>query len=317
MPGRGGHKDTVVAGFAVSRFLSAMFLADTLLIFIAASLTKPMQPMLDAFRARTGIVVQRESGASLEHVRKITELHRIPDVVLLADADVISQLLVPAYATWYADFARNRMVVAYTDRSRFAKEITPDNWMHLLRRQGVEVGRTDPDLAPVGYRTLLMFQLAERYYGQRGLASSLLEHAPKRNIRPNAAELAALLEAGELDYIYDYQSVAESNGFRFLALPDAINLGDPARAADYAAASVSVRGTAPGTIAEFKGQPILYGLTVPKDAPHAGAAARFLAYLMSPETLRALRAAHIDMLDRPVIHGSGAPPELGRGGPGL
>ena len=63
-------------------------LADTLVIFIAASLTKPMQPALDTFSARTGIVVLRESGGSLEHARKVTELQRIPDLLLLADADV-------------------------------------------------------------------------------------------------------------------------------------------------------------------------------------------------------------------------------------
>jgi molybdate/tungstate transport system substrate-binding protein len=295
----------------------AMVAADTLVLFIAASLTKPIQPVLDTFAARTGVVIQRESGASLEHVRKITDLHRVPDVLLLADADVIAQLLVPRYAGWYADFARNRMVVAYTDRSRYAKEITAANWTQILRRADVEVGRTDPNLAPVGYRTLLMFDLAERYYKKPGLSAGLLEHAPERNIRPNAAELAALLAAGELDFIYDYQSVAESNGFHFIALPDAINLGAPARAADYAAVSVTVRGTAPGTTTRFKGQPILYGLTIPKAAPHGAAAIRFLAYLTSPETLRALRAAHVDMLAHPMIHGSGAPPELGRVGPGL
>ncbi len=306
-----------VAGPAWSRFLNVMLLADTLVLFIAASLTKPIQPLLDTFAARTGIVIQRESGASLEHVRKITELHRVPDVLLLADADIIPQLLVPAYTSWYADFARNRMVVAYTDRSRHAKEITRANWTEILQRSDIEIGRTDPNLAPVGYRTLLMFDLAERYYRRAGLAAALLQHAPERNIRPNAAELAALLAAGELDYIYDYQSVAESNGFHFIAPPDAINLGDPAHAADYAVASVTVRGTAPGATARFTGQPILYGLTVPKDAPHRAAAARFLDFLTSPATLRALRAAHVDMLDRPVIHGSGAPPEIGRGGPGL
>src|SRR4051812_26519545 len=75
------------------------------------SLTKPIQPTLDAFSARTGIVVQRESGASLEHVRKITELHRVPDVILLADADVFPSLLIPKHASWYAEFARNRMVI--------------------------------------------------------------------------------------------------------------------------------------------------------------------------------------------------------------
>ena len=288
-------------------------LADTLLIYVAASLAKPIQPVLDAYAARTGTVIQRESGASLEHARKITELHRVPDLLLLADVEVISQLLVPKYATWYAEFARNRMVVAYTDRSKRAREITPDNWTKILQSNDVEIGRTDPNLAPVGYRTLLMFDLAERYYKQAGLAASLLQHAPERNIRPNAAELAALLAAGELDYIYDYQSVAESNGFHFIALPDAINLGDPKLAAEYARVSVRVRGTARGTTADFTGQPILYGLSVPKDAPHATAAAHFLAYLTSANVIQTLRAGHVDMLDRPIVVGTGAPSEI-RGG---
>ncbi|MGH7617451.1 MAG: extracellular solute-binding protein [Gemmatimonadaceae bacterium] len=314
---RPGTRKDQVAGPAEWSFLNDMHFADTLLVFIAASLTKPIRPVLDAFTARTGVVIQRESGASLEHVRKITELHRVPDLLLLADADIIPKLLVPKYASWYADFARNRMVVAYTDRSRHAKEITAANWTDVVQRRDVEVGRTDPNLAPVGYRTLLMFDLAERFYEKSGLAAQLLQHAPDRNIRPNAAELAALLAAGELDYIYDYQSVAESNGFHFIALPDAINLGDPAHAADYAAVSVTVRGNAPGITTRFTGQPILYGLTVPKDAPHAAAADKFLAYLASPATLRALHRAHVDMLDRFVIHGSGAPPAIGRGGPGL
>jgi molybdate/tungstate transport system substrate-binding protein len=287
-------------------------LADTLVIYVAASLTKPLQPVLDAYAARTGTVIQRESGASLEHVRKITELHRTPDLLLLADAEVISQLLVPKYATWAAHFARNRLVLAYTDRSKHAREITAQNWTQIVRRTGVEVGRTDPNLAPVGYRTLLMFSLAERYYKETGLATALIRSAPDRHLRPNAAELAALLAAGELDYIYDYQSVAESNGFRFIALPDAINLGDPKRAADYSSVSVEVRGTTRNSKATFKGQPILYGLSVPKDAPHAAAAARFLEYLMSPAVIRKLRAAHVDMLDRPVVVGTGAPPELTR-----
>ena len=277
--------------------------------------TKPLQPVLDTFAVRTGTVIQRESGASLEHVRKITELNRIPDVLLLADVEVISQLLVPKYASWYAEFARNRMVVAYTDRSKRAKEVTPENWTKILQQNDLEIGRTDPNLAPVGYRTLLMFDLAERFYQQHGLAASLLQHAPERNIRPNAAELAALLAAGELDYIYDYQSVAESNGFRFVPLPDAINLGDPKRAAEYAKVHrVRVRGATPGSTAEFTGQPILYGLTVPRRMRRTPLPRRASSTISRRGDHRAtLRAAHVDMLDRPVIVGTGAPAEL-RGG---
>lgn len=286
------------------------FVADTLVLFIAASLTRPIQPLLDAYAARTGTVILRESGASLEHVRKITELGRIPDLVLLADDEVIEQLLVPKHTTWHAQFARNRIVLAYTSKSKHAGEITRENWTQIVRRPGVEIGRTDPDLAPVGYRTLLMFKLAERYYEQTGLAESLLRAAPARNLRPNAAELAALLAAGEFDYIYDYESVAQSNGFRYIALPGEINLGDANRAAEYATVSVTVRGSSRGSTTTFKGQPILYGLSIPTNAPHRAAATRFLAHLMTPEVVRLLRAAHVDMLDRPIVVGSGAPAEL-------
>lgn len=288
--------------------MPAFALADTLVLFLAASLAKPIQPVLDSFAARTGTVIQRESGASLEHARKITELHRIPDVLMLADADVFPQILVPKYATWYADFARNRMVVAYTPRSRHANEIMRDNWMTILERNDVEVGRTDPDLAPVGYRTLLMFNLAQDFYHRPGLAASLLAHAPPRNMRANAAELAVLLASGELDYIYDYQSVAESNGFRFVALPDEINLGDPDRTSEYARASVTVHGTNRDSRVTFRGAPIVYGLTIPIGAPHAAAAVKFLEYLESPDVLARLRAAHVDMLGGLAINGTGAPP---------
>lgn len=283
------------------------FAADTILIFIAASLTKPLQPTLDAYAARTHTVILRESGATLEHVRKITELHRTPDLLLLADADVFPQFLVPKYSSWFAEFARNRMVVAYTDKSKHAGDINPADWMKILARSDVEVGRTDPNRAPVGYRTLLMFDLAERHYKTPGLAKTLLEHAPEKNIRPNAAELAALLAAGELDYIYDYQSVAESNGFKFIKLPSQIDLGDAIQASQYARVSVQVRGTTPGTTATFKGQPILYGAMIPAAAPHAKAATGLYRYLTSADIVAQLRAAHIDMLARPIVVGRGAP----------
>lgn len=283
------------------------FAADTVILFVAASLAKPLQPVLDTFAARTHTVILRESGASLEHVRKMTELKRIPDLLLLADAEVFPQFLVPAYSTWYSEFARNRMVIAYTNKSKYAKEITANNWRQILARRDVEVGRTDPNLAPVGYRTLLMLQLAENHYKTPGLSKRLLDNAPQRNIRPNAAELAALLSAGELDYIYEYQSVAESNGFKFIPLPDAINLGDPSRAAEYASVSVAVRGAARGTKTVFKGQPILYGASIPRGAPHRDAAALLYLYLTSNAVADQLRALHVDMLPHPIVIGTGAP----------
>ena len=279
---------------------------DTVVVYLAASLTKPLQAALDTFAAQNRVVVQRESGGSLEHARKITELGRIPDVVALADPEVFPQLLMPKFVTWYADFARNRMIIGYTDRSRHAAEIDSTNWRRILAEPGVEVGRPDPKVAPAGYRTLLLLALAEKYYGERGLAQRILANADPTKVRPNAAELAALLQTGEVDYVFDYESVAAAYGFRALRLPAAIDLGDPARASEYAQAKV--RGPSAGTdTVTYTGAPILYALSVPANAPHPAAATRLASFLLSAEGRRMMRAAHVDALDRAVFVGTGAP----------
>src|SRR5215204_3154522 len=208
--------------------------ADTVVVFTAASLAVPIRAALDSFARQTGAVVQQENGASLELARRITELGRVPDVIALADQEVFPQLLVPRAASWYVRFARNRLVLAYTDRSTGASQLNSVNWHRLFLRPGVRVGRSDPRLAPVGYRTLLLYRLAELHYRIPGLASRLEARTPPALMRANASELVALLQAGELDYIVDYESLARANRLRFVTLPPAIDLGDPARARDYA-----------------------------------------------------------------------------------
>src|SRR5471032_2944582 len=78
---------------------------DTVLVFVAASLTNALKPQLDSFSARTGTTVLTESGASMEHVRKITDLHRVPDVILLADDDIFPSKLAPRYVSWWTAIA--------------------------------------------------------------------------------------------------------------------------------------------------------------------------------------------------------------------
>lgn len=282
---------------------------DTVLVYLAASLTKPLQAALDSFAVRNDIVVQRESGASLEHARKITELGRIPDVIALADVEVFPQLLMPDHVRWYAEFARNRMIIGYTDRSRHAAEIDSTNWPRVLAMSDVQVGRPDPDLAPAGYRTLLMLELAERYYHSPGLAARVLANAPRRNMRPNAAELAALLQTGELDYIFDYESVALAYGFKALHLPAGIDLGDPALSGAYATAHVRVQGKGSDS-ATFAGAPIVYALSIPRGAPHASAAQRLATFLLSADGRRMMRAARVDALDEAVFVGTDVPDVL-------
>jgi len=273
---------------------------DTVVVYVAASLAQPVRAVADSFARRTGAVVLIESGGSLEHARKLTELRRVPDVLLLADHEVFSELLMPAHVAWYAQFARNRMVIAYTARSRFAAEITVQNWREVLQRPGVEIGRPDPDRAPAGYRALLLLRLAESHYRDPGLGARILARSPPRNMRGNAAELAGLLRLGELDYIFEYESLARSHKFRFVTLPREIDLSDTALAQRYAAARVRVAGRSPRDSVTFVGGPILYGLSIPARAPHRAAAARFVDYLLGAGK-GALRAANVDLLEVPRV----------------
>jgi molybdate/tungstate transport system substrate-binding protein len=289
----------------------AVTVPDTVVVYSAASLAMPLRSALDTFAHSTGAVIQQENGASLELARRITELHRIPDLILLADQEVFPQLLVPGATSWYARFARNRMVIAYTDRSRHASELTAESWRRILLQPDVLLGRTDPVLAPAGYRALLTYELAESYYKDAGLADRLAARTPPRLMRGNASELAALLTAGELDYIIDYESLARAVGLRHLTLPPEIDLGDAAHAADYARASVRIahgRDTVVRT-----GAPILYGASVPRTAPHREAGARALAFLLGPRGRAVLRARAVDVLETPEFVGDSVPTALVRG----
>ena len=279
-----------------------------LVVYNAGSLAIPLRAALDSFAAIEKVTVEQESAGSLETARKLTELGKIPDIVAVADFEVIPLLLMPDHATWYAKFAHNRMVLAYHDRSRFASEITSDNWWQIVTRPDIQVGRADPSLDPNGYRTLLVWQLAERFYKQPGLGERMLTTAPPRNVRPKEADLIGLLQAGELDYIWSYESIAQGVGLRYVTLPTEIDLSSPTDSATYAFASVRVAGKTPRDSLTMRGQPIVYAFTVPTRAPHPALAARFATYLASPEGRRVLRGAKLDAFDGYTIVGTGAPP---------
>jgi molybdate/tungstate transport system substrate-binding protein len=250
-------------------------------IFAAASLARPLQVVTDSFRVRAAVTSLAELGGSMDQVRKITDLGRVPDVMLLVDDDLTASLA-PAHLDWYVRYGTNRLVVAYTPKSRFADSITSDNWWKILTRRDVTIGRADPDVAPVGKHALTLLRRASTYYGSAGLSDRLLEHAPLRFVRPNAAELAALLEAGEVDYVIDYSSVAQQYGFSLVPIPEDL---------------------AP---------PVVFTATVPRAAPHFSEGVEFVAFLLSDDGKKLLRDAHVDVLNVPVAVGSVVPPEISR-----
>lgn len=279
-----------------------------LTVFNAGSLAYPFRELLAAFAAaHPGIEPRQESSGSLEAARKLTELGKIPDVLAVADYGVIAKLLMPAFTTWYVTFASNAMVLVYSDRSAGAKEIDGENWWRILLRPGIRWGASNPALDPNGYRTLMVFQLAERHYGEPGLARRLADVQDPRFVRPNEAQLLGLVQAGELDYAWSYRSLAGTAGLRWVELPPAIDLSDAARAGEYAMASIRLPGRRreAGDSVEFRGEPIVYALTIPLRAPHPESARAFARFVLSPAGRDILAKAGFRLLEKPVVTGSG------------
>lgn len=274
------------------------------LVFAAGSLGPPIVA-LDSALAAAGrpLHIRLENAASLASVRKLTDLGRVPDVLTVADATLLDSLVVPRFASWYLVFGTNAMVLAYGPRSQFAAEADRVAWQELLLRPGVRTGRSDPTIDPSGYRALMALQLAERHSGVPGLAARLLEAMPARYVRPIEAELSALVQAGELDYVWTYRNLAIAHGLRWIELPPEVNLEDPALADWYASAEVTIGAAAGRPGLRLRGQPILYGLTIPAEAPRPDLAERFVAELTGPVGRAALEASGFRLLEEPYAVG--------------
>lgn len=252
--------------------------ANTLTIFHAGSLSMPMKSIADSFMIENpDVTIQLEAAGSVECARKISELNREADIMASADYKIIDNLLIPKFANWNLLFAGNEMALVYTPKSKYANDINANNWYKILLRPDVHYGRSDPNADPCGYRTLLTLQLAELYYNQPNIASDLAQK-DNRFIRPKEVDLIALLETGAIDYIFLYRSVAVQHGFKYLSLPREINLGDPKYSEFYKQSSVTIRGSSPGDSLTIIGEPMVYGITIPKNAPNRALAEKFLKY---------------------------------------
>ncbi len=185
-----------------------------LTVFGAGTLAVPFKEIGRQFQQRHPEVrVQAQFGGSVKMAKQITELHQEADILAVTDYSVIPKYLFgeggkPAYADWYAGFARNAITFVYTDQSKFAAEISPQNWYRVLARKGVAIGRSDPDTDPSGYQTVQMLALAEKFYRAPGLAESILANAPRTNMRDTETSLISALQLGQIDYLAIYRSDA-------------------------------------------------------------------------------------------------------------
>jgi len=254
------------------------------IVFHASSLSAVLGDAAEAFQKQDPKVRLRlEPSGSQVAVRKVTELGMRADLVAVADAALIDKMMIPSHATWNIVFATNEIVIAHKDHSKGTDQITAQNWPEILLRDGVRLGRADPDTAPIGYQTLMVWQLAEAA-GATGsqLTERLKSHCSKDHVVHDEAELLALLESRAIDYAFMFRSTAEDHHLKILALPPEINLSRQDEAAHYRSAQVDIRMKQGQGGTRITGAPVTYGLAIPTRAPHPELAARFTAFLLGP-----------------------------------
>jgi molybdate/tungstate transport system substrate-binding protein len=255
-----------------------------LIIFHAGSLSVPFKEICRQFnKIHPEVKIVSEAAGSRMCARKISDLNRSCDVMASADYTVIDELLIPEHAGWNIKFASNEIVIAYMKNARMADQISQDNWYDILQDENVAFGRSDPNSDPCGYRALLTMMLAEKFYDKPGLSGSMAAK-DKQYIRPKEVDLLALLETRILDYIFIYRSVAVQHKLKYLVLPDEINLKKAEMADFYKTASVRLTGKKPGTFITKQGEPIIYGVTIPNNAPNRKPALDFLKFLLNPDS---------------------------------
>jgi molybdate/tungstate transport system substrate-binding protein len=276
----------------------------------AGSLLQPFDEVEKAFEAQhPDVDVQVEGHGSIQAIRQVTDLHRPVDVVAVADASLIPDLMFRTdpttganFTDTYTPFATNAMVIAFTNKSRYADEITTANWYQVLSRPDVRVGISNPMLDAAGYRAMMVTLLADQYYQNTTIFPVLIgNHFTPPLVIQNASGIATVrlpevlrpsdkklvirdgsifvlshLEAGGIDYAFEYRSVAEGHDLRWISLPQEIDLSSPDHADRYGKVRVILgfqRFSAVGQ--DRTGQLIVYAVTIPNNVPNHELAQEF------------------------------------------
>jgi len=302
------------AGYGIGYYsgLSSVHPPTTLLIDGAGTLAVPWNGIVN------NVLRQEYPTLSYNYIfegsglaaNEITQANKSFDVYGSADYRIIPEQLMPTYASWYIIFASNAMTVMYTNHSKFANEITPQNWYQVITRPGVIVGVSNKDTDPSGAQAVIMLKLAGiEYYNNASYLYDQVYVTKKANnelvVVPTETTLNPQLETGTVDYVLTYSSEAISHNFPYLNLDSKVNLSNVTLSDWYAQANVTIKGKV------TQGTPILYDLTIPTNSPNPTMGVAFIKALFSPQGQKILHSSGITPLNPVDIYNpSAVPPDI-------
>jgi molybdate/tungstate transport system substrate-binding protein len=285
-------------------------------VICAGSLMVPFREIEKAYEELNPHVdVLTQGHGSIQVIRRVTELGTEADIVAVADHSLIPPMMydvqIPdtddSYASWYIRFASNTLGLAYTPTSKYADEITVDNWYEILSRSDVRLGMSDPRFDACGYRAMMACWLAELLYDDDDIFESVLGsfeypitfqldngwctilvpevvRPQDISVRGSSVVLLGILASGDIDYAFEYKSVARQHNLQFLEFPPEINLGSD----DFEKLGCDIRVKLDyqrfaSVIPEFTCQMIYYGVTIPQNSPQYEEAVKYLQFMLGPD----------------------------------
>lgn len=207
---------------------------------------------------------------------------RVVDVIALADYRLFDDMLIPRFVDTSFVFATDQMVLAFDEFSIDSGIINSENWMDVLTdNEKIRFVRSDHNLDPCGYRTLMLWQLAETYYNKPELGKLLNNSCYK--VYPKSLDIAMALLEGKVDYGFSYLSVTKQMNLQYIQFPVEINFSDPRLASYYAKAKVVVEGSYAALETEIVGAPIEFAIAIPKNSNQKEIAQQFIDILTGPQ----------------------------------
>jgi molybdate/tungstate transport system substrate-binding protein len=154
----------------------------------------------------------------------------------------------------------------------------------------------------------LIFQLAEAIYKVPNLYNNLLKHEVITGSDPTGTALGRVFDF-QFTYEHNARATASTNpDFRYVDLPDEINMSDASKDAFYRQnAVVAIPGLQTPQSSKtvmIPGAHVAWGITVLKDAPNKENALKFLQLLLGPTGTQLLKENGPDPISPALVSAS-------------
>jgi molybdate/tungstate transport system substrate-binding protein len=294
----GGSLALATIGAASFPFHSLAAALPFLDVAYAGSMGSMMEgPLKAAVRSELQLDMHGRAQGSNALARLIVGGSIRPDVFVPVTPGPMMTVLRHGRAKSAEPIAHTEMVIAYSPKSRFARQFKSAalgraEWWKVLEQPGLRFGRTDPIADPQGRNIIFTVMLAAKMYHQPDLVEKTLGPTINATQIFSEATVLARLQSGELDASSAYKIQPGPFHLPYVSLPQEINLSSEHVRQDHPSLNLTVGGRT------YYPEPLIYYAAALSDSLNPQGAAEFVQWLKGNEAQSIFRRYDYDSPDR-------------------